>query len=156
MCFVELFCFPAASNFAVAMRSNSLISIKKILALYLGTALLTSSCAARPDEAETPTYPSKTSTNAVESSTAPTDTVPAPDTLHWYVYLTFDDGPQHGTSNCIQVCKAEQAKASFFMVGLHAEKWEAGRLHMDTIRQNQPQFLLANHSYSHARNRYRY
>ncbi|MBU3743556.1 MAG: hypothetical protein FGM61_03280 [Sediminibacterium sp.] len=156
MCFGKLFYSLLASNFVVAMRSNAQFSVKKALACCLGAALLVSSCSARPEEKATPTYPSKTATEAVAVLPASTDTVPAPDSLHWYVYLTFDDGPQHGTSNCIRVCTTEQAKASFFMVGLHAAKWPAGRSLIDTIRQGQPQFLLANHSYSHARNHYRY
>ena len=81
---------------------------------------------------------------------------PAIDTTHWYVYLTFDDGPQPGTANCIQICKEEQVKASFFMVGLHTDRWGAGKRLVDTIRQAYPQFVLANHSYSHANNHYRY
>ena len=81
---------------------------------------------------------------------------PAIDTTHWYVYLTFDDGPQPGTANCIQICKDEQVKASFFMVGLHTDRWGPGKRLVDTIRQAYPQFVLANHSYSHAYNHYRY
>ena len=81
---------------------------------------------------------------------------PAIDTTHWYVYLTFDDGPQPGTANCIQICKEEQVKASFFMVGLHTDRWGPGKRLVDTIRQAYPQFVLANHSYSHAYNHYRY
>lgn len=156
MCFWELFYFPQPSIFAVAMRTKIVFSVKKLFAFYLGTALLVSSCSARPDEKTTPTYPSQTSTATAELTPAPSDTIPATDTLHWYVYLTFDDGPQPGTSNCMQVCREEQVKASFFMVGMHAEQWQAGRLRVDTLRQSRPQFLLANHSYSHARNHYRY
>lgn len=156
MCLKELFCFGFTSKFVIAMRRMVFFSVKKMLVVYLSALLLISGCSARPDEKATPTYPAKTSPETAENLPASADTVPAPDTLHWYVYLTFDDGPQHGTSNCIDVCRAEQAKASFFMVGMHAEKWQAGRLQVDTIRQSMPQFLLANHSYSHARNRYRY
>jgi len=156
MCFEIHFYSAYDSIFVIDMSSKALFSVKKALVFYLGTILLISSCSARPDEQPSPTYPSKTSADIGQFPTAPSDTVPAPDTLHWYVYLTFDDGPQHGTSNCIQVCKDEQAKASFFMVGMHAERWPEGKLRVDTIRQGQPQFLLANHSYSHARNRYRY
>ena len=156
MCFESLFYHPLASNFVVAMRSEALISVKKTFAFYLYIALLISSCSARTDERETPTYPSQKSTETGESLAAPSELAPAHDTTRWYIYLTFDDGPQHGTFNCIQVCREEQAKASFFMVGLHAERWQAGQKLAETIRQGQPQFLLANHSYSHARNRYRY
>lgn len=138
------------------MSSKVLFSIKKALAFYLGIVLLISSCSARPEEHTSSTFPAKTSSTAGEFTAPVSDKTPETDTLHWYIYLTFDDGPQPGTANCMQVCRAAEVKASFFMVELHAEQWPAGRHLVDTIRQGLPQFLLANHSYSHARNRYRY
>lgn len=69
------------------------------------------------------------------------------------IYLTFDDGPNKGTRNVLEVIKAEQVAASFFVVGQHT---------MDTRQQKETLALLkaeasielCNHSYSHARNRY--
>lgn len=64
------------------------------------------------------------------------------------VYLSFDDGPQHGTANCLRICQDNGVKATFFMVGLH--QLEAGRPALvDSVRSN-PLFLLANHSFTHA------
>ncbi|MDG4896787.1 MULTISPECIES: polysaccharide deacetylase family protein [unclassified Mesorhizobium] len=37
------------------------------------------------------------------------------------IYLTFDDGPQNGTANILDVLQAEQVPATLFMVGMHAE-----------------------------------
>lgn len=69
------------------------------------------------------------------------------------IYLTFDDGPNKGTRNVLQVIKEEQAPASFFVVGQHTldtrqqkETWEL--LKADSTIE------LCNHSFSHARNRY--
>ncbi len=70
-----------------------------------------------------------------------------------YIYLTFDDGPQNGTLNCYDVCKKTGVKATFFLVGEHAEnRWGKGIL--ETMRKDMRHFLFANHSYSHAHNRY--
>lgn len=71
------------------------------------------------------------------------------DTSKRYVYLTLDDGPQPGTMNCYHTLKNLDVKASFFMVGLHAsEKHETSR--KDSILKSYPQFVVCNHSYTHA------
>lgn len=69
------------------------------------------------------------------------------------IYLTFDDGPNKGTRNVLEVIKTEQVAASFFVVGQHT---------LDTRQQKETWEMLkadagielCNHSYSHARNRY--
>ncbi|MBS1729298.1 MAG: polysaccharide deacetylase family protein [Bacteroidetes bacterium] len=67
-----------------------------------------------------------------------------------YIYLTWDDGPQPpGTSTCMKVFKDLGVKATFFMVGMHG--FDSYRMSLvDSVRNSYPQFLLANHSYSHA------
>lgn len=69
------------------------------------------------------------------------------------IYLTFDDGPNKGTRNVLQIIREEQVPASFFVVAVHStdtrqqkETWEI--LRADSLID------LCNHSYSHARNRY--
>ncbi len=72
-----------------------------------------------------------------------------------YVYLTFDDGPHGGTKDCFELCKQMGVKATFFMVGRHAtDKW--GKQLVQNIRNAYPQILLANHSYTHAKEQYNY
>lgn len=137
------------------MKYNFGVLGKKINLVFYSILCMLGSCTTAPSPSEKTTYP-EPDKSAKEEPTFPQDTTPALDTTHWYVYLTFDDGPQPGTANCIQICKDEQVKASFFMVGLHADKWRFGKLLVDTIRQSYPQFVLANHSYSHANNHYRY
>ncbi len=75
------------------------------------------------------------------------------DTSKKYIYLTFDDGPQHGTVACFDLCKKLQVKSTFFMVGLHASS-ENLRNIVREIDNNYPRTLLANHSISHAKNKY--
>jgi len=77
------------------------------------------------------------------------------DTTKKYIYLTFDDGPQNGTRICYDICKNLNTKATFFMVGEHANSPKTMEM-VDTIRQGYPLTLLANHSTSHAKDHYKY
>ena len=66
-----------------------------------------------------------------------------------YIFLTWDDSPQPpGTVNCKAVFQAEGIKATFFSVGFNQVGPWKKRL-IDSIRNGYPQFLLANHSFSH-------
>lgn len=77
------------------------------------------------------------------------------DSTKTYVYLTFDDGPHGGTKECLDLCRKMGIKATFFMVGRHAtDKW--GKQLVKEIRDAHPQILLANHSYTHANEKYQY
>lgn len=77
------------------------------------------------------------------------------DSTKTYIYLTFDDGPHAGTKDCFEICKQLGIKATFFMVGQHAkDAW--GQQVVKTIRDAYPQSLLANHSYTHAKEKYKY
>ena len=73
-----------------------------------------------------------------------------------YIYLTFDDGPQHGTTAVLELCKQLGVKATFFMVGLHTAQKSDGMQIVNSIRQSYPQILLANHSYTHANGKYQF
>ena len=78
------------------------------------------------------------------------------DSTKKYIYLSFDDGPQHGTTTCYELCKQEGIKASFFMVGQHTAQKSDGKSIVSMIRESYPQILLANHSYTHASDKYLY
>lgn len=78
------------------------------------------------------------------------------DTSIRHIYLSFDDGPQHGTLECFELCQKLGVKATFFMVGQHQAQKPDGKILVSLIRKSYPQSLLANHSYTHASNRYRY
>ena len=89
----------------------------------------------------------QTEANAVADSAS---MVPdANDTATRYIYLTFDDGPQQGTMNCYHICKSLGVKATFFMIGEHADTRHL-KSWVDTISKSYPFTFLANHSYSHA------
>jgi peptidoglycan/xylan/chitin deacetylase (PgdA/CDA1 family) len=69
-----------------------------------------------------------------------------------YIFLTWDDSPQPpGTMNCKTVFQQEGIKATFFSVGFNQVGPFKKRL-IDSIRNGYPQFLLANHSFSHGFN----
>jgi peptidoglycan-N-acetylglucosamine deacetylase len=103
---------------------------------------------------EKPDKPVETVETHEKVETPAPDTVFHADTSKLYIYLTFDDGPQHGTTNCINICKAENVKASFFMVGQHTHDKSDGKQIVASIRNSYPQNLLANHSYNHANGKY--
>lgn len=77
------------------------------------------------------------------------------DSAKKYIYLTFDDGPGHGTVACFDLCKELGIKSSFFMVGMHAGDEKLKDM-VKNIRESYPQTILCNHSYTHARDRYIY
>lgn len=72
-----------------------------------------------------------------------------------YIYLTFDDGPQNGTRVCYDLCKQLGVKATFFMVGQHASSPKTKAI-VAEIREAYPNFLLCNHSTTHAAGHYKY
>ena len=88
-----------------------------------------------------------------DSSVAATKPVPGTpinyDSSKRYIYLTWDDSPQPpGTVNSKNVFKDENIKVTFFSVGFNQVGPQKKRL-IDSIRNGYPQFLLANHSFSH-------
>lgn len=100
----------------------------------------------------------KNETKGGDSAKAATATKAKPgdpikyDSSKRYIFLTWDDSPQPpGTTNCKNVFKAEDIKATFFSVGFNQVGPFKKRL-IDSIRNSYPQFLLANHSFSHGFN----
>jgi peptidoglycan-N-acetylglucosamine deacetylase len=74
------------------------------------------------------------------------------DSTKRYIYLTWDDSPQPpGTTNCKRIFEETGIKASFFAVGFNQVGNKRIR-QIDSIRKAYPQFLLANHSFSHGMN----
>ena len=69
------------------------------------------------------------------------------------LYFTFDDGPNNGTENLIDIIDEEKIPVTAFVVAKHVKGSETQRklykkLEQDTL------FEIANHSYSHAKNQY--
>lgn len=70
------------------------------------------------------------------------------DTTRTYIYVTFDDGPQKGTKEVLELCQELGIPATFFLVGAHlADPYQKDylvRLKADKTME------LANHSHTHA------
>ncbi len=80
-------------------------------------------------------------------------TKPAKKRYQKTIYLTFDDGPMKGTTNVIDVINKEQVPVTMFVVGQHIDSSPTNRSRYNKIRDNS-YMLLANHTYSHAHDRY--
>lgn len=134
------------------MRSVFLLS--SIFITVLGTSCNETPAINKPIEKKDTTI---NTAKVVKVDTAPSiiSTPVVYDSTKKYIYLTFDDGPQGGTQLCIDLCKKENIKASFFMVGAHASS-PGLRQMVKEIKTSYPQLLLANHSTTHASNRYVY
>lgn len=69
------------------------------------------------------------------------------------IFLTFDDGPNHGTQKVLHIMQEESVPVSFFIVGEHVFASSGQQQTWDSLKMAQ-QIELCNHSYSHANNRY--
>ncbi|MBL7748462.1 MAG: polysaccharide deacetylase family protein [Chitinophagaceae bacterium] len=69
------------------------------------------------------------------------------------IYLTFDDGPNKGTSNVLSVIKEQQVAVSFFIVGKHVFDSPQQHANWELLKADSA-IELCNHSYTHALNRY--
>ena len=74
------------------------------------------------------------------------------DTIN-HIYLTFDDGPNTGTGNLIQVIEDQKVKMSTFVVGKHVYDSKKQEENMQKLITSSL-IEVCNHSYSHAYNRY--
>jgi hypothetical protein len=65
------------------------------------------------------------------------------------IYLTFDDGPNKGTSKVMQIADAEQLPITMFFIGEHVYGSKAQLAIYDSIMKSN--FIeIANHSFTHA------
>ena len=139
---------PVADEGDPAKRLTKTILSNSFLALLFVFA----ACSDRADQKPAP-YPRIDSTVLKAREKKRNDSLTALNRKKKKIYLTFDDGPNKGTRNVLEVIKTEQVAASFFVVGQHT---------LDTRQQKETWEMLkadagielCNHSYSHARNRY--
>ena len=75
------------------------------------------------------------------------------DSTKQYVYLTFDDGPYKGSKNINKVLTEENVKGTVFLVGYNAFTKDL-KQYVEDYKQN-PNVEIANHTFSHARNKYK-
>ena len=89
------------------------------------------------------------STNLVNEKSVPGSPI-VYDSSKRYIFLTWDDAPQPpGTTNCRAAFQQQGVKATFFVVGMHQFD-QHRKVLVDSLRNGYPQFLIANHSYTHA------
>jgi peptidoglycan/xylan/chitin deacetylase (PgdA/CDA1 family) len=69
------------------------------------------------------------------------------------IYLTFDDGPNRGTKNVLDIVQQEEVPVTFFIVGEHVFASAGQGQTWDSLKMAK-NIELCNHSYTHAHNRY--
>jgi peptidoglycan-N-acetylglucosamine deacetylase len=69
------------------------------------------------------------------------------------IYLTFDDGPNKGTKNVLDIVQQEEVPVTFFIVGEHVFASVGQTQTWDSLKMAK-NIELCNHSYTHAHNRY--
>lgn len=69
------------------------------------------------------------------------------------IYLTFDDGPNQGTENLLKILDKRNVCATAFLVGRHAYGSTKQKNDFKLLKDN-PLIELANHSFTHAHNKY--
>lgn len=69
------------------------------------------------------------------------------------IYLTFDDGPNKGTQNVLDIVQQENIPVTFFIVGEHVFASTSQAAVWDSLKAA-TNIELCNHSYTHAHNRY--
>lgn len=120
-----------------------------MIALMSATSVLFSSCNQKKDRKKSektfPTPPvAKIITKNNDENTPPDKRI---------IYLTFDDGPNHGTENLLKILHKRKVCATAFLVGKHAYGSHKQKEDLELLRKDQL-IELANHSFTHAQNRY--
>lgn len=69
------------------------------------------------------------------------------------IYLTFDDGPNKGTRNVLNIVQQEKVPITFFLIGEHVFASTGQRATWDSLRVTES-IELCNHSHTHAHNKY--
>ncbi|MDR6922378.1 MULTISPECIES: polysaccharide deacetylase family protein [Chryseobacterium] len=121
-----------------------------MLALVSATSFLLNSCNYKTDVKE--------SQQVISQEYPPAEIVPGSDeeTIDpdkRVIYLTFDDGPNQGTENLIRILNKRNVCATAFLVGKHAYGSKKQKDDMELLKSN-PLIELANHSFTHAHNKY--
>lgn len=70
-----------------------------------------------------------------------------------FIYLTFDDGPNRGTEKLLKILNDRKVVATSFVVGKHINGSQKQKADYQAL-ENDSLIEIANHSYSHADNKY--
>jgi peptidoglycan-N-acetylglucosamine deacetylase len=117
--------------------------------LFLSLLLLLTSC----DHEEVKIARSVTIADSVKWKMPPLVVKPKKLPKKKKIYLTFDDGPNKGTRNVLDIVKQENVPVTFFIVGEHVFASTGQNQVWDSLKAAQ-NIELCNHSYTHAHNRY--
>lgn len=134
-----------------AEKSNHLVFLGTA-ALIVNAVLFLNSCNKKSEQVTS----SKTNSEKVVPKTAKViSTKPEipDDPNKRYIYLTFDDGPNKGTENLLKIINKYQIPVTSFIVGKHAYDSKTQAKNLKEL-DNHELVELANHSYSHAENKY--
>lgn len=115
----------------------------------ISCSLLLISCHSTPDEKIVKLIAEKKDSS--KSKPAVTATVTPAAKQKKKIYLTFDDGPNKGTNNVMNILKDENVPATLFIIGEQVFGSRAQALTWDSLLTCS-NIELANHSYSHAHN----
>ncbi|MDV7695723.1 polysaccharide deacetylase family protein [Chryseobacterium soli] len=134
-------------NFAGKSKNMTFLGM---LALMSAASISFNSCHDVKDKKESEKmisqeYPDAKPTSSIDNENVETD--------KRVIYLTFDDGPNQGTENLIKVLSKKNVCATAFLVGKHVYGSRKQKNDLELLRQN-PLIELANHSFSHAHNKY--
>ncbi len=121
-----------------------------MFALVSATSFLLNSCNYKTEVKDTEQVISQEHPPA-EIVPGPDEEIPDPDKR--VIYLTFDDGPNQGTENLIKILNKRNVCATAFLVGKHAYGSKKQKDDMELLKSN-PLIELANHSFTHAHNKY--
>ena len=120
-----------------------------LLTSTISCSLLLLSCHSSPDEKVVKLISEKKDS----TRSAPVITVVAKQKKK--IYLTFDDGPNKGTGNVMNILKEEDVPATMFIIGEQVFGSRAQRELWDSL-QTCNKIELANHSYTHAHNHFEF
>lgn len=121
-----------------------------MFALMSATSILFNSCNQKKDRKESEKiiphqHPVAKTVPKIDDENVPSD--------KRVIYLTFDDGPNRGTENLLKILNKRNVCATAFLVGQHAYGSKKQKEGLELLRKD-PLIELANHSYTHAHNKY--
>lgn len=119
-----------------------------MFALMSATSVVLNSCNFKNDVNET-----LSSQEHPTAETAPKMDDESVDPDKRVIYLTFDDGPNQGTENLLKILDKRNVCATAFLVGRHAYGSTKQKKDFKLLKEN-PLIELANHSFTHAHNKY--
>ncbi|MET3535130.1 polysaccharide deacetylase family protein [Chryseobacterium limigenitum] len=134
-------------NFAEKSKNGTFLGM---LALMSATSFLFNSCDQQNDKKKSEKTISNVHPVAKIVPKIDDEEVPSDKRV---IYLTFDDGPNQGTENLLRILNKRNVCATAFLVGQHAYGSKKQKDGLELLRKN-PLVELANHSYTHAHNKY--